>query len=167
MRLYLVRHGKADFGPDDAKRPLSERGLMDIQAMARHLADEEVRAARVCHSGLVRARQTAEILGAAVSPGTIVEEMAGIEPWGDVETFAAAAALWDQDTFICGHEPFMGQAVAMLLCGNRRTGVVEVKTGTVLALERTDYGPGIKPIWHLRWMLTPRIVRGPKEKIVQ
>lgn len=158
MRLYLVRHGKAEFGPEEVDRKLSPRGTADMQAMAKHLAAQEIRVARVLHSGLARARKTAEILAAQLAPGQPVEPLAGIEPWGDVKAFAERVAQWDRDTMVCGHEPFMGKAASLLMGGDAHADLVAVKTGTVMALERSPLGAG----WQLRWMITPRLVRGPK-----
>lgn len=160
MRLYLVRHGKAEFGPDDAARRLSARGRTDVGAMADHLRSQEISVSRVMHSSLARARQTAEILAAQIAPGVVLENLQGIEPWGDVKAFAKLAQSWTQDTMVCGHEPFMGEAVSHLITGNAHAGVVEVKTGAVMALARTPYGQG----WHMRWMMKPRVVRGPKRE---
>ncbi|HEY9163753.1 MAG TPA: phosphohistidine phosphatase SixA [Magnetovibrio sp.] len=159
MRLYLVRHGKAEFGPEDADRKLSERGISDVQAMARHLGGQGIRVERLIHSSLSRARETAEILGTAVAPGVPLTEMSGIEPWGDVHGFAEIVEDWDVDTMVCGHEPFMGSAASLLLAGSANADLVVVKTGTVMALEPAHYREG----WQLRWMLTPRMVRGAKE----
>ena len=158
MRLLLVRHGKAEFGPEDADRHLSPRGRVDIEAMAAHLKAQEITVARVVHSTLARARETAEILAASLAPGVQLEELQGIEPWGNVKAFAELAEKWGEDTIVCGHEPFMGEAVSYLMTANTHAGVAEVKTGTVMALARNPYGEG----WQMRWMLTPRIVRGPK-----
>jgi len=154
MRLYLVRHGKAEAGPEDADRHLSDRGRADVEAMARHLGAQDIPVARVLHSGLARARETAEILAAALAPGAQPEQFAGIEPWGDVRAFVKKANGWDADTMVCGHEPFMGQAASVLLGGGAD---VLVKTGTVMAFDRGAFGGG----WRLRWMLSPRLVRGP------
>lgn len=158
MRLYLVRHGKSGFGPEDAKRELSERGRHDIEAVAKHLAAQDIRPHRIRHSTLTRARQTAEIFAHALKPRHGMQELDGIEPWGDVEAFAAKAAEWDDNTMVCGHEPFMGAAAAYLLTGHARTQVTLVKTGTVMAFERSPYGPA----WAMRWMISPRLIRGPK-----
>lgn len=162
MRLYLVRHGKAEFGPEDADRALSERGRADVEAMAHHLAGQEISAARLFHSTLLRARQTAEILAGHIAPEKPLQELADIEPWGDVQAFARLAASWAEDdlppTWVVGHEPFMGDAVSLLVAGDPNARLLEVKTGTVMALESSVYGPR----WRLRWVLTPRIVRGPK-----
>lgn len=159
MRLFLVRHGKAEHGPEDADRHLSERGRVDVEAMARHLAAQDITVARIFHSGLARARETAEILAAQLAPDKVTpDKMAGIEPWGDVKAFAQAVERWDADTMVCGHEPFMGEAASLLMGGDAHAGLVQVKTGTVMALERDPFGRR----WALRWMLTPRIIRGPK-----
>lgn len=151
MRLYLVRHGKAGHGPVDAERHLSDRGRLDVEAMARYLADQHVTAQRVVHSGLVRARQTAEGLAAKVAPGKDVEFMPGIEPWGSIDNFAKAVQGWNEDTMACGHEPFMGEAAAKLL-GNRN--LMGVETCTVMAFERTEAGE----TWNLLWVLNPRTI---------
>ena len=162
MRLYLVRHGKAEAGAEDADRHLSERGRADVQAVAQHLAAQEIPAQRIFHSGLSRARQTAEILASHLAPETPLQELADIEPWGDVQAFARLMAGWAEDdlppTWVVGHEPFMGDAASLLVGGDPNARLLEVKTGTVMALESSVYGPR----WKLRWMLTPRIVRGVK-----
>jgi len=158
MRLYLVRHGKSDFGPDDAKRELSARGRHDIEAVANHLAAQDIRPERIRYSTLTRARQTAEIFANVLIPRHGMQELEGVEPWGDVGAFAAKAAAWDDSTMVCGHEPFMGAAAAYLLTGNARAHMVLVKTGTVMAFERSPHGPA----WAMRWMISPRLIRGPK-----
>ena len=160
MRLYLVRHGKAEYGPVDTTRPLSARGRDDITSMAAHLAAMDVEAPEIFHSTLARARETAELFAAGLNPAAAPKPMEGIEPWGDVPTFAKAAGAWVADTMVCGHEPFMGVAASALLCGDPHGHVLTVKTGTVMALER-GHNPSS---WHLRWMLTPRMVRGPLMK---
>ncbi|MCW8915371.1 MAG: phosphohistidine phosphatase SixA [Magnetovibrio sp.] len=159
MRLYLVRHGKAEFGADsDAQRRLSPRGRADVDALGAHLAQQEIPIARIVHSTLVRAGETAGILGSYLAPNLVPEEIDGIEPWGDIKAFAKMAGQWSEPTMVCGHEPFMGQAVSQLVTGNPHAGLVEVKTGTIMALSHDHYGPG----WTLRWVLNPRVVRGPK-----
>jgi len=44
------------------------------------------------------------------------------------------------------------------MSGHLHGGLAEVKTGSIMSLARNPYGDG----WQMRWMLTPRIVRGPK-----
>ena len=62
VRCYLVRHGAAAAGPDDRARPLTPEGRREIEVTAGALAARGVEVAEIRHSGLVRARETAEIL---------------------------------------------------------------------------------------------------------
>ena len=154
MRLYLVRHGQADHGPIDVERHLSKRGRLDVEAMAQYLSEQGVTAGRVVHSGLVRAFETAQVLAALVSPDKDVSLMPGIEPWGSVDEFAKVALGWDQDTMVCGHEPFMGNAAMTL---QSALNPVMVETGTVMAFERSN----ADTTWKLLWAVSPRTIGGP------
>ena len=51
MLLYLVRHGKAEAGPDDARRELTEGGSKSVRRVARALEHAGTRVEGVQHSG--------------------------------------------------------------------------------------------------------------------
>ena len=70
------------------------------------------------------------------------EAITGIKPNDDVTAFAQDADVWDQDTLVVGHLPFMGRLVAHLL--------VTFRPGTVACLERDGDGN-----WLLQWLLRP------------
>ncbi len=153
MRLYLVRHGKAEQGGGEWERPLTARGIRDVGRIAACLEKAGCRVARVVHSGRTRARQTAELLSAAVNPQGRVEEMRiGLQPDDATDVLAKAAAGWDDDVMVVGHQPFMGRMAAHLLCGDSGVPLVTVKTGSVICCERTGGG------WALCWMIVPSIV---------
>src|SRR5215469_3758364 len=65
MQLYLVRHGESKGNARDlhqfAHVALSARGQRDAHALARRLADRRIES--IVSSTLVRARQTAAIIG--------------------------------------------------------------------------------------------------------
>jgi len=145
-------------GAHDSDRPLSARGRSDVEAVASFLKHQDISVSRVVHSTLTRARETAEILATALAPDGVMEEMDGIEPWGDVRAFVRGLVRWDEDTMVCGHEPFMGETASMLMTGRAGGQVVTVKTGAVMAFNRSPFGPN----WQMRWMIKPRLVRGPK-----
>lgn len=77
MKLYLVQHGEALPKEVNSDRSLSDQGRQDAERLARFLAGRGVRVSRVWHSGRTRARQTAELLAAAVAPRTKAEACAG------------------------------------------------------------------------------------------
>ena len=150
MRLYLVQHGEAVDKTVDPERPLSEQGREDVMAMAGRLSDAGVRVERVWHSGKLRAAETAGLLAKAMFKSGGAEAISGISPNDDVVAFAQDADVWDQDTLVVGHLPFMGRLVAHLVMGNADAPLVAFRPGTVACLERDSHGG-----WLLLWMLRP------------
>src|SRR5215468_8844575 len=92
MELYVLRHGiAADMGPEgsgDAGRPLTEEGIAKMREEARGLLQLGLRLDVLLSSPLVRARQTAEIVGralnieiqlaAALAPGCDLARLGGL-----------------------------------------------------------------------------------------
>jgi phosphohistidine phosphatase len=150
MKLYLVQHGEAVDKAVDPERPLSEQGREDVSAVAGRLANAGVQVERLWHSGKTRAEQTAGLLAKAVCRGGRPEAITGIKPNDDVTAFAQDADVWDQDTLLVGHLPFMGRLVAHLLVGDATVPLVAFRPGTAACLERDGEGH-----WLLHWMLPP------------
>ena len=94
MKLYLVQHGEALPKEVDSDRPLSDQGQQDVERLARFLANRGVRVSQVWHSGKTRARQTAELLAAALAPGVKAEARAGLAPNDPTEAFAEMGWPW-------------------------------------------------------------------------
>lgn len=138
MRLILVRHGDALPAHDDAARVLSRRGREDVARLAARLAAEGVRPGEILHSGLVRARETAEILAAALQPPRGVAVMRGIRPDDDEGPAAAELAAHDDDLIVVTHMTLVERLTARLL------GPLEPSTPYATAeartLVRTDGG---------------------------
>ncbi|MFV1973423.1 MAG: phosphohistidine phosphatase SixA [Thiohalobacterales bacterium] len=151
MRLYLVQHGEAVAKDVDPERPLSEQGVHDVTAIAGALRHAGIRVERVWHSGKCRAEQTAEILAKQVVRAAAVEPVDGIHPNDPVAVFAEDADVWDQDTLVVGHLPFMARLVSLLASGDPEQAVVRYSPGSVVCLERRDTD------WVILWMLRPEL----------
>ena len=161
--LYLIRHGSAeprgDAWPDDAKRPLSEDGMSRLKKEARGLARLDVAVDVVLSSPLVRTKQTAEIVAAALDSRPPIVNVDSLAPGGsyaalvaDLEKHARKHAI-----ALVGHEPGIGELAARLI-GSRHP--IEFKKGAVCRIDLDEIppsGPG-----DLRWMLTPKILRSIK-----
>ena len=114
----------------------------------------------VLTSPLVRARQTAEILAAALDPRPSLVNVDSLAPDGthaalvaDLEKHARKARI-----ALVGHEPMIGKLAATLLISRHP---LEFKKGAVCRVDVEDLslaGPG-----DLRWMLTPKILRALKK----
>jgi phosphohistidine phosphatase len=151
MRLYVVQHGDALSAESDPERSLSARGRSDVERLAAFLKGRS-QVARIWHSGKTRARQTAELLDAAVGTGARVEARPGIDPLDPVEAFAAEVQGWEEDALVAGHQPFMGKLVARLVRGTAEPEVARFDPGTAICLERAADGR-----WIVQWMLRPEL----------
>lgn len=146
MQLYLVRHGKAEPGEDDHNRRLTEQGQKSVRRIARRLTDAKVQVDRIQHSGLVRARETAEILAQAVGG-----EVAAVEGLGPTDNVASATRHADGhgDVMLVGHLPFMERMASYLLTGDADPQILHFKTGAVACFSNAD------GYWILEWLLPP------------
>ena len=151
MSIYLVRHGEARPDPDDAVRPLSERGRAEVERVARLVALARPPVAEIRHSGLLRARQTAEILAAALAPAGGVRAHEGFAPGDEPGIAAAACEAATEPVMLVGHMPHLGRLASRLLIGEAGREVIRFETATVACLARTERG------WVVEWVVGPRL----------
>jgi len=155
VKLYLVQHGEALPKTEDTERPLSEAGQRDVQAMAAFLEAAGIRVERVWHSGKRRAEQTADILARSVLPKGKAVAIQGINANDAVGEFSADADVWEEDTVVVGHLPFMSRLVSLLTHGDPEHAVVAYSPGSVVCLERLA-----SHHWAMLWMQRPELLAG-------
>ena len=155
MRLYLVQHGEALSKEEDAERPLSPRGELDVARLAEFLGTAGARPSRVIHSGKLRARQSAEILADALAHGRDAVAASGLAPKDEVAPFARQVKEWSEDAMVVGHLPFLGRLATLLVapgCGDEP--VAAFLPGSVVCLERCDEAG----VWRIAWMIRPELL---------
>ena len=151
MTIYLIRHAHAVEGEDDARRPLSDKGRRQIRTMARFLRRSgRLETREFWHSPLVRARDTASLLAAAMKADVRLVEVSGIEPYADPAVLAARLKRLRRSVAVVGHEPHLSTLATLLLLGRAEQPVLVLKKGAVAALERKDGR------WRLRWQVSPK-----------
>jgi phosphohistidine phosphatase len=150
MALYLVQHGQALSKEHDPERGLSEEGRAETERIAQVAAQYRVHVSRIEHSGKTRARQTAEILAAHLSPAEGPDPREGIAPLDDV-TAVAAQLDPTSDLMLVGHLPFLERLVGVLIAKVPELRVFKMQGGGILCLDRDDRG------WHIKWALMPRV----------
>ena len=150
MRVYLVRHGKASKDSryrTDAARPLTKRGQADSEAIAAFMARAGMKVHQIRHSGLVRARQTAEIFGAHLNPPGGVIAVRGLHYADPVDVLARELHFEHEPVMLVGHNPFMEHlAAAMLMCNTGHT-PLWFATSTTACLEY------VEGFWVVKWVL--------------
>ncbi len=152
MRLYLVQHGEATSEEVDPNRPLTEKGKEDVSRMADFLKKAGIRVIATWHSEKLRAIQTAQILGEAVSTEIVKQE--GLAPNDPVDRWLEELNTQVKDVMIAGHLPFLQKLASLLLVGDESSRLITFRPGGVVCLEREEEK------WYLVWMVPPELAKG-------
>ena len=122
MNIYLLRHGIAIEREDpssqtDADRPLTAKGLKRMRKAARGLRRLNIPFDAVVTSPFARARQTADIVAAALGLQPTFEEISDLTPEGTVESLLSTLARFQSHShlLLVGHEPLLSDLAAFLL----------------------------------------------------
>lgn len=151
--LYLMQHGDAVSKEVDASRPLSETGKAQIRRVADLLESQGHRPSHVCHSGKLRATQTAEIVAAALAPSLQCEEMGGLGPKDSPDALIDELSERTEDILLVSHMPLVGRLVDRLVGGTDDNSIVAFLPGSIACLERNE-----DQSWVIDWFLRPDIV---------
>jgi phosphohistidine phosphatase len=115
--LYLLRHAKSSWSDPslkDFERPLSERGLADIQTMASRFLERKRQLQCIITSPAVRAKMTANLFAKAIGfPRNDVAANPELYFAGSA-MFLKAATLIDEDydaAMLVGHNPAITEFV--------------------------------------------------------
>jgi phosphohistidine phosphatase len=144
LRFYLVRHGRAEakHPAGDAARRLTPEGRARFAAHARALATE-VALSSVVSSPFARARETAELLGAAAG-APVADDPALASGASSAGEILALGRRLGAGAALVGHNPELAEAVALAAGGSR-----EVEPGAVAAIDADGSG------YRLAWLKAP------------
>jgi phosphohistidine phosphatase len=149
MNMYLVRHGEAVSAELDPERPLTRAGREEVERVAQMAAAKNIQVAAVFHSGILRAKQTAEILAGHLRLTDKVQQLSGLLPQDDPAIAKAELQTAEQPLMLVGHLPHIGRLAALLISGTAESEVVGFAPATVVCCRQG----GSK--WQIAWALTP------------
>jgi phosphohistidine phosphatase len=165
VRVLLVRHAAAvdrlAFEGSDADRPLTPEGARRFRRAARALAAGLPELEMIASSPLARAKETADLLAAALAGKPERIDLGALEP--DARPAAALAWLRSlrsqrelETVALVGHEPHLSRLEAWLLAAREQPFAVFRKGGAALIelSGRIAAGRG-----ELRWHLTASQLR--------
>jgi phosphohistidine phosphatase len=156
LQLYLLRHADAGdpmaWPGDDAERPLSAKGRRQARRLGNLLADIGWKPDLILTSPMVRAADTARIIGRAVGVKPADEHSLGSGiGLGDVGTLLAAHPEAKRVVLV-GHDPDFS-AVASTLTG----AAIELRKGAIARIDLQDASPAAGQ-GALRWLIPPGVV---------
>lgn len=151
MKLYFLRHGKADWPnwdrPDD-ERPLTDDGKEEVAAVAKLLSRLEI-APAILTSPLPRASQTAEIAAKQLKAKVRVEPL--LRPGFDAVSLRKILKKFSgKSLMVVGHEPDFTRTIFQLTGGNTKLS----KAGVALVELETETMKGV-----LRWLWPPKFAK--------
>jgi phosphohistidine phosphatase len=168
MKLLLVRHAVAEdaetfmaAGGTDAQRPLTEIGRKKMRKAANRLRSQLRRIDTLACSPLLRARETAEIIGRACGAPSIEErpELDGGQPPEAVLDWLEQCPAGSVVVAV-GHQPQLGLLAGLLLADVAQPLIAFRKGGVALISfpGRAAAGEGV-----LEWALTANQLRSLKQ----
>jgi phosphohistidine phosphatase len=150
MRLYLLRHGQADWPDwkgDDDDRPLTKAGRKEMHEVGEFLARCKVKVDSILTSPLPRAEQTADI--AAEHLKVVCREERMLAPGFRADDLPRLLRKHPRDSLLLvGHEPDFSKLIGQITGGK----VKMAKAGVA----SIDYA-GKKG--KLLWLIPPKFVR--------
>ena len=151
MKLYLLRHGKADWPnwdkPDD-DRPLTDDGRKQLDRVGQMLARIEI-APVILTSPLPRASQTAEIAGKHLRQKIRIEPL--LRPGFDAGKLKKILKDFSGDSLmIVGHEPDFSRTIYQLTGGDTKLSKASV---AFIDLDISSMKG------ELRWLVPPKFAK--------
>jgi phosphohistidine phosphatase SixA len=151
MKLYFLRHGKADWprwNKSDDERPLTPEGKIEVAAVAKLLGRLEI-APIILTSPLPRASQTAEIAGKYLHAE--VREESLLRPGFDATRLRKILENFSgKNLMVVGHEPDFTHTIFQLTGGLTKLS----KAGVALVELETGSMKG-----ELRWLVPPKFTK--------
>ncbi len=147
MNLYLMRHGQAASPEVDPQKGLTADGRLAVEALAQQLVKRGVHFSQVFHSERARAQQTAEIMAQVISPAVVPQQRTDLKPNDDPHLLLAEIDIWQEDTLIASHLPFIPSLLALL---SRDQQKMAFEPATVVCLSKAD-----DMNWKIEWFAAP------------
>jgi phosphohistidine phosphatase len=148
VNIYLVRHGEAVSERLDPERPLTSSGREEVERMACMAAAKNVQVSALFHSGILRAKQTAEILAEHLQFTLAVQQLSGLRPQDDPAIAKAEIEAAESPIILVGHLPHLNRLIALLLSGDAESQVMEFPPATMVCCSNDTSK------WKISWTLT-------------
>jgi phosphohistidine phosphatase len=165
MNLYFMRHGIATSQDDSSaanedERPLSTKGVKRTRRIAKGIRRLDIPFDALLTSPLTRARQTVDIVAAALGAEARVEEIASLAPDSAFDQLLADLGRYRdrKHLLLVSHEPFLSDILSSLLAGQSATRLdLDFKKGALCRIEIDSRSAPSRG--RLHWFLTPQQLR--------
>jgi phosphohistidine phosphatase len=153
MKVFLMRHAHADYGPPDPDRRLSTRGQECARRMAGFAAGRDFfDFAEIWCSPYLRARETAEPFASLNGGALKIHYTDSLVPHADPSVVLARLNSREGSVLLVGHNPHLSLLAGMLLGIDPARTHLPFKKGAIMAFESDPYS---ESGYSLQAFLTP------------
>jgi phosphohistidine phosphatase len=160
MNLYILRHAIAeerdpDRFPNDAKRPLTDKGAKRMRRIAEGMRALGLEFDVILSSSYTRAKQTAEIVAAEFGSPDKLKFSKHLETGDGEKLIDQINTLGTiESVLLVGHEPDLSELISVLLVGDSRLPLTMKKGGLCkLSVGNLKYGQCAS----LEWLVPPSV----------
>lgn len=150
MKLYILRHGESLESTINPNRPLSVQGRNTIENLSKFLSASNLSVSCILHSGVLRAKETAEIVAKHIHCNALPKAYPGIKSLDDPYEIILNIETLLSDTLIVSHLPFVDRLLTTLLMLSESRAMIPFEPGTLVCLERAS-----EKIWNICFILPP------------
>jgi phosphohistidine phosphatase len=144
-----MRHGEALAAAENPQRPLSPEGRRNVEAVARLALERNIQVSAIYHSGILRAKETADIVAGYLMPVGSAAELAGLLPEDDPSIIKGEIEADGDSILLVGHLPFMSRLAGLLVNGDPERPAVEFSPATLVCCIPAPSR------WKIGWRLAP------------
>jgi len=159
MELYFLRHGIAvEKGTSgfarDSERPLTDEGIQKMRKIAKAMKELDLSFDLILSSPFIRAKQTAEIVANELDITEVLRFSMNLAVGGDPAMLIKEIKSDNsQKILLVGHEPYLSNAISMLISGHDDVAILMKKGGLCkLTVDSLRFGKCAT----LEWLIGPR-----------
>lgn len=134
MKLYLMRHG--DYASSDITKPLTQKGVDDINRIVSYLQEHGAQVEEIWHSPKMRAVESAEIMGKVLGC-EFLQEKEYLTPNASPRQALEDLVDINKDMAIVSHLPFIPHLLSELFPG-KMSAFIALPASSVVIVERVD-----------------------------
>lgn len=141
MRVYLIRHGKAERESDsglDADRQLAPRGVRQSEWLGGVLRDADASPGRIVASPAARAATTAGLIAELLGLGVEHRDEVGLSTTSSRVIDLIAHAADEACLALVGHNPTLSMVADVLVHGPTPSCRIGLRTGEAAVLDLAD-----------------------------
>ncbi|QSR86235.1 phosphohistidine phosphatase SixA [Candidatus Methylacidiphilum infernorum] len=129
MDLILVQNAEALPKEQDPDRPLTARGIETASQLGKFFKSMGFNPRKIYHSPKERSRQTAEIIGKALSNEVKLQLFKGLLPGDSIADLLKEIKKIGEDSIIVGHEPTLSKLSTRLLVKSKVSSFFQMEPG--------------------------------------